>query len=40
MITKPTIVSVHAYSYLSTVKQKSVFLTDSEFEGARKVRKL
>ena len=39
MITNPTNVSLNAYSYLSTVKQHSDFFTDSEIEGAQKVRK-
>ena len=39
MITNPANVSINAYSQLSTVK-KTMFFTDSEVEGAQKVRKL
>ena len=40
MINDPTSFSLNAYSYLSMVKENSYFLTDSEIEGAQKVRKL
>ena len=37
MITNTTNVSLNAHSYLSMVKQKFGFFTDSEVEGAQKV---
>ena len=40
IITNTNNAFVNHYSYLSTVKQNSDFFTDSEVEGARKVRKL
>ena len=40
MVTNHINNSVNPYSYISTVKQKSGFFTDSEVEGARIVQLL
>ena len=40
IITNPTNVYLNDYFYLSTVKQNSGFVIDSEFEGVQKVRNL